>query len=78
MQKKTSNNYLPKNMPSRTDIVTAMSNSVCHKADELKGSSVIKSGTRVVQYAGGYTNVFPFIQKDGKKVAVRCWFADID
>ncbi len=65
-------------MPSRTEIVTAMSNSVCLKADELKGGSVIKKGSRVVQYAGGYNNVFPFIDKDGKKVAVRCWCADID
>lgn len=65
-------------MPSRTEIVTAMSNSVCHKADELKGGSVIKKGSRVVQYAGGYNNVFPFIDKNGKKVAVRCWCADID
>ncbi len=65
-------------MPSRTEIVTAMSNSVCLKANELKGGSVIKKGSRVVQYAGGYNNVFPFIDKDGKKVAVRCWCADID
>jgi serine/threonine protein kinase len=65
-------------MPSRTEIVTAMSNSVCHKAGELIGGSVIKNGSRVVQYAGGYTNVFPFINKDGKKVAIRCWCADID
>lgn len=65
-------------MPSRTEIVTAMSNSVCLKANELKGGSVIKKGSRVVQYAGGYNNVFPFIDKEGKKVAVRCWCADID
>lgn len=78
MQNTTSNNNFQRNMPSRTEIVTAMSNSVCHKADELKGGSVIKKGSRVVQYAGGYNNVFPFIDKDGKKVAVRCWCADID
>lgn len=78
MQKPTSNNNSQRNMPSRTEIVTAMSNSVCHKADELKGGSVIKKGSRVVQYAGGYNNVFPFIDKNGKKVAVRCWCADID
>lgn len=78
MQNTTSNNNSQRNMPSRTEIVTAMSNSVCLKADELKGGSVIKKGSRVVQYAGGYNNVFPFIDKDGKKVAVRCWCADID
>lgn len=78
MQNTKSNSESSRNMPSRTEIVTAMSNSVCHKADELKGGSVIKNGTRVVQYAGGYTNVFPFIDKNGKKVAVRCWCADID
>ena len=78
MQNTTSNNNFQRNLPSRTEIVTAMSNSVCHKADELKGGSVIKKGSRVVQYAGGYNNVFPFIDKDGKRVAVRCWCADID
>lgn len=78
MQKPTSNNNSQRNMSSRTEIVTAMSNSVCHKADELKGGSVIKKGSRVVQYAGGYNNVFPYIDKNGKKVAVRCWWADID
>ena len=78
MQQTTSNNSSQKNMPSRTEIVTAMSNSVCHKAAELKGGNVIKNGIWVVQYAGGYTNVFPFINKDGKKVAVRCWCADLD
>lgn len=65
-------------MPTRTEIVTAMSNEVCRKADELKGGHIITKGTRVVQYSGGYTNVFPFIDKNGKKVAVRCWCADID
>lgn len=78
MQNPTSNNNSQRNMPSRTEIVTAMSNDVCHKADELKGGSVIKKGSRVVQYAGGYNNVFPYIDKVGKKVAVRCWCADID
>lgn len=65
-------------MPSRTEIVTAISNDACLRAKALKGGSVIKKGSRVVQYAGGYTNVFPFIDKNGKKVAVRCWCADID
>lgn len=64
-------------MPDRTELVTAMSNSVCFKADELKGGSAIKTGNRLEQYAGGYTTVFPFI-KDGKKVAVRGWCANID
>ena len=65
-------------MPSRTEIVTAMSNEVCRRAPELKGGDIIRKGTRVVQYSGGYTNVFPFVKKNGEKVAVRCWCADID
>ena len=64
--------------PSRTDIVTAMRNpQVSFKADELIGGSVIQKGTRIIQYSGGYTTVFPFHTKDFKKVAVRCWIADI-
>jgi serine/threonine protein kinase len=64
--------------PSRTDIVTAMRNpQVSFKAQELIGGSVIQKGSRIIQYSGGYTTVFPFNTKDSKKVAVRCWIADI-
>jgi serine/threonine protein kinase len=64
--------------PSRTDIVTAMRNpQVSFKANELIGGYVIQKGSRIIQYSGGYTTVFPFHTKDSKKVAVRCWIADI-
>lgn len=64
--------------PSRTDIVTAMRNpQVSFKANELIGGSIIQKGSRVIQYSGGYTTVFPFITRNSKKVAVRCWIADI-
>ena len=64
--------------PSRTDIVTAMRNpQVSFKANELIGGSVIQKGSRIIQYSGGYTTVFPFHTKNLKKVAVRCWIADI-
>lgn len=64
--------------PSRTEIVTAIKNpDVCYKATELIGGKVIYNGINVLQYAGGYTTVFPFIDKSGNKIAVRCWCADI-
>lgn len=63
--------------PSRTEIVTAMSNPKCYKVNELLGGNIIRKGSRIVQYAGGYTTVFPFINSLGDKVAVRCWCADI-
>lgn len=64
--------------PSRTDIVTAMRNpQVSFKSTELIGGSVIQKGSRVIQYSGGYTTVFPFHKSNSKKVAVRCWIADI-
>jgi serine/threonine protein kinase len=50
---------------------------VCYKAKELIGGNVVCKGTNVIQYAGGYNTVFPFIKSSGKKVAVRCWCADI-
>lgn len=66
------------NYPSRTDIVTAMRNpSVSFKADEIIGGTVIQKGSRIIQYSGGYTTVFPFHKKNGDKVAVRLWIADI-
>lgn len=64
--------------PSRTEIVTAMRNPhVSFKANELIGGSIIQKGSRIIQYSGGYTTVFPFLTKDSKKVAVRFWIADI-
>lgn len=64
--------------PSRTEIVTAIKNpQVCYKANELIGGKVLYKGINVIQYAGGYTTVFPFMDNLGKKVAIRCWCADI-
>lgn len=64
--------------PSRTDIVTAMQNpQVSFKSNELIGGSVIQKGSRLIQYSGGYTTVFPFRKQSGEKVALRLWIADI-
>ena len=64
--------------PSRTDIVTAMRNpQVSFRANELVGGSIVQKGSRVIQYSGGYTTVFPFHTSNSQKVAVRCWIADI-
>ncbi len=65
-------------LPSRTDIVTAMRNPfVSYKAADLIGGNILCTGSRVIQYSGGYTTVFPFIGKSKNKIAVRCWVADI-
>lgn len=64
--------------PSRTDIVTAMRNPLASfKSNDLIGGSVIQKGSRIIQYSGGYTTVFPFHIESGNKVAVRLWIADI-
>jgi serine/threonine protein kinase len=66
------------NYPSRSDIVTAMRNpQVSFKSNELIGGSIIQKGSRVTQYSGGYTTVFPFNTQNSNKVAVRLWIADI-
>ncbi|WP_053976576.1 protein kinase domain-containing protein [Mangrovimonas xylaniphaga] len=66
------------NYPSRTDIVTAMRNpQVSFKSSEIVGGSIIQKGSRIIQYSGGYTTVFPFNKPTGSKVAVRLWIADI-
>ncbi|SHF76767.1 Protein kinase domain-containing protein [Flavobacterium segetis] len=66
------------NYPSRTDIVTAMRNPlVSFKSQEIIGGSIIQKDSRIIQYSGGYTTVFPFHKQTGNKVAVRLWIADI-
>lgn len=66
------------NYPSRTDIVTAMKNPrVSFKVHELQGGSTFQKGSWIIQYSGGYTTVFPFKDRNAKKVALRCWVADI-
>jgi serine/threonine protein kinase len=66
------------NYPSRTDIVTAMRNpQISYKSNELVGGSIIQKGSRIIQYSGGYTSVFPFNSKNNGKVAIRLWIADI-
>jgi len=66
------------NLPSRTEFLTAMRNPhVCLKIAALKNGKIIFKGTRVITYAGGYSIVFPYIKQNGKKIAVRCWVADI-
>lgn len=66
------------NYPSRNDIVTSMRNpKACFKAVELLDGNIIQKGSRIIQYSGGYTTVFPFILKNSHKVAIRCWIADI-
>ena len=65
-------------LPSRTDIVTAMRNpQVSYKVPELEGGNILQKGSRIIQYSGGYTTVFPFVDRSGNKIAVRCWIADI-
>jgi len=64
--------------PSRSDYVTAMKNpNVSFRSNELKGGKIFQKGSRVIQYSGGYSIVFPFNKSNTKKVAVRCWIADI-
>jgi serine/threonine protein kinase len=61
-----------------TSIVDAMKNpKISFKTNILIGGSTFRHGNRVIQYAGGFTTVFPFTTKRRKKIAVRCWRADI-
>jgi len=63
--------------PSNNDILNSIKNSVCYKSPELLGGNYIKKGVKVLQYSGGFSTVFPFVKKDGRKVAIKCWTADI-
>lgn len=64
--------------PSRMEIMNAISNPVFYCAAELKGGHPLKHGSRIINWAGGFANLYPFIQDDGNKIAVKCWCADIN
>lgn len=64
--------------PSRMEIMNAISNPVFYRAVELKGGHPLKHGSRIINWAGGFANLYPFIQADGTKIAVKCWCADIN
>jgi len=61
-----------------TDITNAIQVPQLYKASEIIGGHVVMNGIRPIQYTGGFTAVFPFIDCSGKKIAVRCWHKDIN
>ena len=63
--------------PSKVQIGHAMSNDICYKSKDLIGGTIIKTGSRIASYGGGYAIVYPFMKSGGKKIVVRCWWADI-
>lgn len=64
--------------PSRMEIMNAISNPVFYRTVELKGGHPLKHGSRIINWAGGFANLYPFIKADGTKIAVKCWCADIN
>lgn len=64
-------------LPSCTDYITAIETPQLLKAEKLRGGNVTYKNGKTIRYAGGFCVVFPFIQKDGTKVAVRCWTAHV-
>jgi len=43
----------------------------------LIGGSAFKKGGRITSHGGGFSSVFPFKNKNGKKIAIKCWCNDI-
>ena len=67
-----------KQYPTRADFVEAMQfPRISFQASEIKGSTLISNGSRLVQYSGGYSTIFPLLNEKGKKYALRLWNADI-
>jgi serine/threonine protein kinase len=68
---------MPGSYPSNIDFLNSIKNSVCYKSPELIGGTYVTKGVKVLQFSGGFSTVFPFIRKDKRKIAVKCWTADI-
>jgi serine/threonine protein kinase len=65
--------------PSRSEIVTAIRNpQISFGTDEFKNGSTFTNGSKIIQYSGGYSVVFPYLTSKGEKIALRCWIADIN
>lgn len=64
--------------PSRVEFMNSMRHPESYRAKELLGGHVLMHGDRVINWAGGFANLYPFIQDNGNKIAVKCWCADID
>lgn len=63
--------------PSRIDLMKAMQDPASYNAKELAGGHILSEGDIIINWAGGFANVYPFIQKDGTQIAVKCWHLDI-
>lgn len=66
-----------KQLPSCSDYITAIETPQLLKADKLQGGNVVLKNGKPLRYAGGFCVVFPFNLICGKKVAVRCWTANV-
>lgn len=66
-----------KPLPSCTDYIASIETQQLITANELQGGHVVQKNGKTLRYAGGFCVVFPFILSSGKKVAVRCWTANV-
>lgn len=66
-----------KRLPSRTDFKQAMQQPTSYHAKELMGGHILSEGDIVINWAGGFANVYPFIQQNGTQIAVKCWHMNI-
>lgn len=66
-----------KALPSCEDYITSIEVPQLIKANELNGGKVVSFNGNPVMYAGGFCVVFPYILSTSKKVAVRCWTANV-
>lgn len=66
-----------KQLPNCSDYMTSIETPQLIRAERLKGGHVECKNGKPLRYAGGFCIVFPYYLKTGKKVAVRCWTANI-
>ena len=64
-------------LPSCIDYIIAIETPQLLKAKELHGGCVVLKNGKPLRYAGGFCVVFPYILATGRKVAVRCWIANV-
>jgi len=66
-----------KALPNCSDYIASIETPQLIKARALRNGRLVTKNGKILRYAGGFCIVFPYVLSSGRKVAVRCWTAEV-